>query len=272
VIAVSANSRRHDEPHRASSQSLRPFDQVLRCSRKASREDVVMVGPVGHSLTAERQFGPQLEWSKTTVPEVRPIRVLLVEDMDLMRGALVSLLSQEDDIELVADSRCDDKVVSVALRLRPDVVVVDIELSGGQGLTMVGELRRRMPDCQIVALAAAKPVGLLQRLLAAEVWGAVDKNAPIGRLLRAIRTVAKGERVIDANLAVAALSAQLSPFTPREVQVLRLAADGASGQEIADRLSLSNGTVRNYLSKVMTKLCARNRIDAIRIARAAGWL
>ncbi|MBV9163427.1 MAG: response regulator transcription factor [Pseudonocardiales bacterium] len=212
------------------------------------------------------------EWSKTTAPEVRPIRVLLIEDMDLIRGALVSLLSQEDDIEVVADLKCDDKVVSTALQLRPDVVVVDIDLSGEQGLTMVRELRRRMPACQIVALAAAKPVGLLQRLLAAEVWGAVDKNAPAGRLLRVVRMVADGERVVDANLAAAALSAELSPFTARELQVLRLAADGISGREIADRLSLSNGTVRNYLSKVMTKTYARNRIDAIRIAREAGWL
>lgn len=263
---------RHDQQYGGGSQRLRPIHQVLRCPRKASREDVVMVGPVGPTLTAERQLGSQLGWSKTTAPAVEPIRVLLVEDMELMRGALVSLLSSEDDIEVVADSKCEDKVVSVALRLRPDVVVVDIELSGGQGLTMVGELCRRMPDCQIVALAAAKPAGLLQRLLAAEVWGVVDKNAPIGRLLRVIRTVAEGERVVDANLAAAALSAQVSPFTPRELQVLRLAADGASGQEIADRMSLSNGTVRNYLSKVMTKTCARNRIDAIRIARGAGWL
>jgi two-component system response regulator DesR len=239
--------------------------------------DVAMLG-----TPAKRQFKQPhtangtatfpTEWSKTTVPEVRPIRVLLVEDMELIRGALVTLLSHEDDIEVVADVRCDDKVVPAALRLRPDVVVVDIDLSGGQGLTMVRELRRRMPDCQIVALAAAKPAGLLQRLLAAEVRGAVDKNAPARRLLWAIRTVAEGERVVDANLAVAALSVELSPFTPRELQVLRLAADGASGREIANRLSLSNGTVRNYLSKVMTKTCARNRVDAVRIAREAGWL
>jgi two-component system response regulator DesR len=223
-----------------------------------------------HTINGTATF--PTEWSKTTVSEVRPIRVLLVEDMDLMRGALVTLLSQEDDIEVVADVKCDDKVVSAALRLHPDVVVVDIDLSGEQGLTMVRELHRRIPDCQIVALAAAKPAGLLQRLLTAEVRGAVDKNAPAGRLLWAIRTVAEGERVVDANLAVAAFSAELSPFTPREQQVLRLAAEGASGREIANRLSLSNGTVRNYLSKVMTKTCARNRIDAIRIARAAGWL
>jgi two-component system, NarL family, response regulator DesR len=212
------------------------------------------------------------KWPEATVTEVRPIRVLLVEDMDLMRGALVSLLSQEGDIEVIADLKCDDKVLSVALQGRPDVIVMDIDLSGGQGLTMVRELRRRMPDCQIVALAAAKSAGLLQCLLAAGVWGAVDKNASIGRLLKTIRAVAEGERVIDANLAAAALSAQLSPFTQRELQVLRLAAEGASGREIAERLSLSNGTVRNYLSKVMTKTCARNRIDAIRIAREAGWL
>jgi two-component system response regulator DesR len=200
------------------------------------------------------------------------IKVLLAEDMNLLRSALVSLLSDEDDIEVVAALKCDKKVVPVALRLRPDVAVVDVDLPYTRGLLTVNELRRRLPECQIVALASAKPPGLVQRLLAAEVLGAVDKNAPAARLLEAIRGAAKGELVVDVNLAVAALAVEPNPLTPRELQVLQLAAEGASGPEIAEQLHLSPGTVRNYLSKVINKTCARTRVDAVRIAREAGWI
>jgi two-component system, NarL family, response regulator DesR len=206
-------------------------------------------------------------------PRSGTIKVLLAEDMDLLRSALVSLLSEEEDIEVVAALKCNDlKVVPVALRLRPDVVVVDVDLPSTRGLTTIDQLRRRLPECQIVALAAAKPAGLVQRLLAADVLGAVDKNAPATRLLEAIRGAAKGELVVDVNLAVAALAVEPNPLTPRELQVLQLAAEGASGPEIAERLHLSPGTVRNYLSKVINKTCARTRVDAVRIAREAGWI
>ncbi|HET9141098.1 response regulator transcription factor [Actinophytocola sp.] len=198
--------------------------------------------------------------------------MLLAEDLDLLRSALVSLLSEEEDIEVVAALKCNEKVIQVALRLRPDVIVVDVDLPCTNGLSTVRDLRRRLPETQIVALAAAKPAGLVQRLLAADVLGAVDKNAPAGRLLEAIRGAAKGELVVDVNLAVAALAVEPNPLTPRELEVLRLAADGASGPEIAQRLHLSPGTVRNYLSKVINKTCARTRVDAVRIAREAGWI
>src|SRR2546421_917828 len=200
------------------------------------------------------------------------IKVLLAEDMDLLRSALVSLLSDEEDIEVVADLRCSDKVIGVAMHLRPDVAVIDVDLPCTSGLTTVRELRKRLPHTQIVALAPAKPAGLVQRLLAADVLGAVDKNAPAARLLQAIRGAAKGELVVDVNLAVAALAVEPNPLTPRELEVLRLAAEGASGPEIAEALHLSPGTVRNYLSKVINKTCARTRVDAVRIAREAGWI
>jgi two-component system response regulator DesR len=206
-------------------------------------------------------------------PTTGTIKVLLAEDMDLLRSALVSLLSEEEDIEVVAALKCNDKkVVPVAMRLRPDVVVVDVDLPCTRGLATVDELRRRLPNCRIVALAAAKPAGLVQRLLAADVLGAVDKNAPATRLLEAIRGAARGELVVDINLAVAALAVEPNPLTPRELQVLQLAAEGASGPEIAERLHLSPGTVRNYLSKVISKTTARTRVDAVRIAREAGWI
>lgn len=204
--------------------------------------------------------------------EGRSIRVLLAEDMDLLRTALVSLLSVEEDIEVIADLKCNERAVSVAVRLRPDVAVVSADLPENKGLTTVHELRKRLPECQIVALTVKRPVGLLKRLLAADVSGLIDKNAPAARLLHAIRGVAQGGTVIDANLVIAALSAGRNPFTPRELSVLQLAAEGASGPEIAKQLSLSPGTVRNYLSNAMNKTGARTRIDAIRIATESGWL
>jgi len=158
------------------------------------------------------------------------------------------------------------------VRLRPDVAVVSADLSEKDGLTTVHELRKRLPECQIVALTVKRPVGLLKRLLAADVSALIDKNAPAARLLHAIRGVAQGGTVIDANLVIAALSAGRNPLTPRELSVLRLAAEGLSGPEIAKQLSLSQGTVRNYLSNAMNKTGARTRIDAIRIATESGWL
>jgi two-component system response regulator DesR len=224
------------------------------------------------ALPLQPQKGPYNLIQHSDPVETKRIKVLLAEDLDLLRSALVSLLSDEEDIEVVADLKCNDKVVAVALRLRPDVVVVDVDLPCTNGLTTVRELRRRLPECQIVALAPSRPAGLVQRLLAADVLGAVDKTAPAARLLQAIRGAAKGELVVDVNLAVAALAVEPNPLTPRELEVLRLAAQGASGPEIAEALHLSSGTVRNYLSKVINKTCARTRVDAVRIAREAGWI
>ena len=216
------------------------------------------------------QFSPETNGFRAIGSAV--IRVLLVVDMDLLRDALVTLLSEQKDMEVVADLRCDENVVPIACRTRPDVVVIDVDQPCGRGLAVVPELRARLQQAQVVALSAAKSPGLVQRALTAEVLGLVDKNTSADQLLLAIRGAARGSQVVDVNLAVAALSAGPNPFTARELQVLRLAADGASGPEIASRLSLSKGTVRNYLSKVMSKTCARTRIDAIRIVREAGWL
>jgi two-component system response regulator DesR len=218
--------------------------------------------------------GPQMSPEAYGSPVIEPrlISVLLVVDMDLLRDALVTLLSDQHDMEVVADLKCDTNVVSVATRLRPAVAVIDIDHPGSRGLNVVQELRTHLAATQVVALTAAKPPGLVQQVLNAEVLGVVDKHTSAERLLHAIRGVSRGSQVVDVNLAVAALAAGPNPFTPRELQVLRLAADGASGPEIATRLSLSKGTVRNYLSKVMNKTCARTRIDAIRIVREAGWL
>jgi two-component system response regulator DesR len=205
-------------------------------------------------------------------PDLESINVLLVEDRELLRGALVSLLSREPDIHVVCARPCDDELAAVVLRLLPDVVVVDIDTPVTGGLATVTDLRRQLPACQIVVLTAARPAALLRGLFTADVLGVVDRNAPAARLLEAIRGAAKGELVVDLHLAIAALAAEPSPLTARELDVLCLAAQGDSGPEIAARLNLSPGTVRNYLSKVITKTRARTMSDAVRIARDSGWI
>lgn len=203
---------------------------------------------------------------------VRVIRVFLVIEASLVRGALAALLSGEEDIEVVAGMGVGDRVVPAAVRHRPDIVVLDIEPGGPEMIAVAGVLHQRLPECKQIVLLTARRPGLVVRALDLPVAGAVDTNAQPRRLLTTIRQVAKGKKVIDPALAVAAVGVTGSPLTPRELTVLELAADGATPSEIAQQLFLSRGTVCNYLSRIITKLHARTRIDAIRIAREAGWI
>lgn len=205
-------------------------------------------------------------------PATEPIRVLLVIEMSLLRGALATVLSAEEDIEVVGGISGGDRVVPAAIRYRPDIAVLDIDQGGSEVLTTAQALHERLPECRVVVLASAQRPGLVRRALDVPVAGAVDKDAQPRRLLATIRQVATGKRTIDPALAVAAIGVAGSPLTPRELTVLDLASGGASPTEIAQRLFLSRGTVCNYLSRIMTKLDARTRIDAIRIAAEAGWI
>ncbi|MGH3387050.1 MAG: response regulator transcription factor [Nocardioidaceae bacterium] len=200
------------------------------------------------------------------------IRVLIAEDMHMIRSALVALLSLEDDIEVVAELSRGDEVVEAALETRPDVAVLDIDMPGLDGLTAAALLRRSLPDCQALILTGLSQPGNLLRALHANVRGFIVKDKPAASLVDGVRRVSRGERVIDPELVAAAMETGASPLTSRETDVLRAAYSGSSTAEIAVALSLSPATVRNYLSNSISKVGARNRIDAIRIARNAGWL
>jgi len=200
------------------------------------------------------------------------IRVLLAEDQGMMRGALALLLNLEQDIEVVAQVGHGDEVVDTALRTRPDVALLDIEMPGRGGLENAADLHERLPGCAVLILTTFGRPGYLRRAMEAGARGFLVKDGPVEDLADAVRRVLRGERVIDPALAAAALSTGPSPLTDRERDVLAAAADGSTISDIAARLHLSESTVRNYLSSAIGKTGTRNRIEAARLARHNGWL
>lgn len=200
------------------------------------------------------------------------VRVLVAEDMRLLRDTLVAVLDLEDDLEVVATVAAGDRIVPAALEHHPDVAVLDVDLPAVDGLTAAAELHQKVPACRVLILTGLGQPGQLRRAVAAQVSGFLLKDAPSHELVAAVREVAAGGRVFDPKLAVAALETVQNPLSAREAEVLRRHADGDSAAEIASALYLSYGTVRNYLASAVTKLGARNRVDAARIAREAGWL
>jgi two-component system response regulator DesR len=200
------------------------------------------------------------------------VRVMIAEDTGILRETLSSLIALQDDLAVVAEIASGDAIVPYALRHQPDVAVVDIDLPQVDGLTATAELREKVPACRVLILTGLARPGNLPAALAAGATGFLLKDTTAADLVTAIRRVAAGERVIDATMAVSALQQPRSPLSPRETDVLRHYATGTDPRDIAAKLFLSYGTVRNYLASAMVKLDARNRVDAIRIATEAGWL
>ncbi|GAA0322744.1 response regulator transcription factor [Actinoallomurus spadix] len=200
------------------------------------------------------------------------VRVLLAEDVRILRDALVTLLDLAEGIDVVAAVESGPAVLPRAAETAPDVAVIDIDLPGKDGLTVAAELHDRVPACRTLILTGLGRPGYLRRALDAGITGFMLKDASAAELADAIRKVAEGHRMIDPQLALAALEFADNPLTTQESRVLGLIADGANLPEIGDRLSLSQGTVRNYLASAVSKLGARNRVDAVRIAVNAGWL
>ena len=200
------------------------------------------------------------------------IRVLLAEDQSMVRGALGALLGLERDIEVVAEVARGDEVVPKALETRPDVALLDIEMPGLDGLSAAAQLRLAVPACRVVILTTFGRPGYLRRAMEAGASGFLLKDAPATELASAIRRTAAGGRVVDPALAVAALSEGSNPLSGRERDVLAASNELATIAEIADRLALSEGTVRNHLSAAIQKVGARNRAEAARISDEKGWL
>ncbi|WP_067134186.1 response regulator transcription factor [Microtetraspora malaysiensis] len=200
------------------------------------------------------------------------IRILVAEDMRILRDTLVAVLKLEDDLDVVAAMETGDDVVSTALAYRPDVAVIAVDLPSTDGIVVAAELHERLPECRTLILTGSGRPGDLRRALAARVHGFIAKDAPVDELIDAVRKVSTGVRAVDPQLALAALDVEENPLSRREAEVLKQFSTGSGAAEIAAGLCLSYGTVRNYLASAVTKLNARNRVDAVRIATEAGWL
>jgi two-component system response regulator DesR len=198
------------------------------------------------------------------------IRTLICEDVRLLRAGLVALLSKTTDIEVIAQLQSTDLIEPVARELQPDVAVIDIDMPGSG--TAAARLRDALPKCQIMALFDRIGYGAELRSAVHLAQGLIRKTAPQDLIVTALRRIACGQRVVDPTLNHESSRVLGNPLTPREADVLRIAAAGHSTAEIARRLGLSPGTVRNHISSAISKTGTRNRIDAIRIANDEGWL
>ncbi len=200
------------------------------------------------------------------------IRILIAEDQGMVRGALAALLAFEPDLEVVAEAGAGDEVVAAARQANPDVALLDIEMPGMDGIDAAAALRDELPDTIPLIVTTFGRPAYLRRALEAGARGFLVKDQPAERLANAIRHAAAGERVVNPELAIAALADADSPLTSREREVLEAGADGSPVSEISARLHLSEGTVRNYLSAAIGKTGTRNRAEALRVARERGWL
>jgi two-component system response regulator DesR len=200
------------------------------------------------------------------------IRLLLADDQALVRGALSALLGLEPDLEVVAEVGSGDEVVAAVLEHCPDVALLDVEMPGMDGITATAEVRRASPDTRVLIVTTFGRPGYLRRALQAGASGFVVKDTPAPQLADAVRRVHAGLRVVDPDLATDSLVAGDSPLTARETEVLQAARDGAPVAAIAQRLFLSEGTVRNHLSSAIGKTGAVNRAEAVLVADSNGWL
>jgi two-component system, NarL family, response regulator DesR len=200
------------------------------------------------------------------------VRIMIAEDQAMVRQALVALLGLEPDIDVVAQAATGEEALAMVAKHQPDVAVLDIEMPGGTGIEVARQLHQDGFGGQVVIVTTFGRPGYLRAAMTAGASGFLLKDAPAAQLAEAIRRVAKGERVVDPALAAAALAEGDSPLTARETDVLAAAAGHDAISEVAGRLHLSPGTVRNHLSAAMQKLGARNRAEAVQIAQRKGWL
>lgn len=199
------------------------------------------------------------------------IRLVLADDEDLIRGALAALLGLEPDLEVAGEAADSRAAVAVALREKPDLAVLDLEMPPGDGLEAATAIREGLGIPIVLVTRHARPA-ILRRALAAGVAGFVPKTTPATRLAEIIRTVHGGRRYIDPEIAASALTEPPCPLTGRELEILRLTRSGAPVTDIAAQVHLAPGTVRNYLSNAMAKLGAATRHAAAHHAWEQGWI
>jgi two-component system, NarL family, response regulator DesR len=200
------------------------------------------------------------------------IRILVGVQSTLTREGVIAVLSREDDMEVVAAAEHGEQVLAEAREQKPDVALIGAAFSGQDGFAVARELRAEVPSCRCAILGSSRDPGNLQRAIEAHAAGYLVEDCPVEFLIGAVRGVAAGRKAIDSEIALAALNRAQCPLTMRERDALQMMARGFRTEEIASSLCLTSGTVRNYVSRVIAKIGARNRVDAIRIARESGWI
>ncbi|MEU8776576.1 response regulator transcription factor [Streptomyces sp. NPDC048606] len=200
------------------------------------------------------------------------ITVVLADDQRIIVDALGQLLDQEEDISVLALARDGDKAVAAIQRHRPDVALLDIDMPGQDGLAVTAWVKQNLPQCRVILLTSFGQPGYLTRALAVQADGFLAKDTEVQEIVKTVRQVAAGQRVVDASVALTALTAVPNPLTPREREALEAAESGAPLSEVAARLHVAHGTVRNHLSAAIAKTGSRTRVQAARAARERGWL
>ncbi|MCM3041395.1 response regulator transcription factor [Paenibacillus motobuensis] len=199
------------------------------------------------------------------------IKILIAEDQRLLRGALASLLDLEDDIEVVGQASDGAEALELIFKLQPDICLMDIEMPQLSGLDVAEEIQARALPCRVIILTTFARPGYFERAIKANIHGYLLKDEPSDRLAEAIRRVMAGHREVSPELIFGSLHNE-NPLTAREIDILKLAAQGGSAADIAKSMHLSYGTVRNYISEIINKLEAKNRMEAVRIAEEKGWI
>ncbi|OZI10188.1 DNA-binding response regulator [Bacillaceae bacterium SAS-127] len=199
------------------------------------------------------------------------IRIFIAEDQRMLLSALGTLLNLEEDMEIIGQATDGQEAVDLIKRLNPDVCLMDIEMPLKNGLEVTEELKIDLPACKVIILTTFARPGYFERAIKIGVHGYLLKDGSIGDLAAAIRNVMQGQRVFNPELMFDTIR-EANPLTTREQEILTLAAEGKTTKEMTSELFLSSGTVRNYLSEIIQKLEAKNRIEAIRMAKEKGWI
>lgn len=199
------------------------------------------------------------------------MKLLLAEDQSMLRDALSQLLQLQPDVEVVHQA-ADGREAMELLKTNPvDVAILDVEMPYQTGLDVLEWVKEHQPAVKVIIVTTFKRPGYFERAVKADVDAYVLKERSIADLMKTIHTVLAGQKEYSPEL-MEVLMTHKNPLSHQELLVLEAAATGLSNKEIAEQLYLSNGTIRNYMSAILTKLAADNRTEAVRIAQEQGWI
>ncbi|MCY7210219.1 response regulator transcription factor [Streptococcus sp. IsoGale021] len=199
------------------------------------------------------------------------MKLLVAEDQSMLRDALCQLLEMQSDVETVHQASNGQEAMTLLQSKKIDVAILDVEMPKQTGLDVLEWVKEKQPTVKVVIVTTFKRPGYFERAIKADVDAYVLKERSIADLMKTIHTVLDGKKEYSPELMEVMMTSK-NPLSNQEILVLQAAARGLSSKEIAQKLYLSNGTIRNYMSSILTKLAAENRLEAVRIAQENGWI